>query len=263
MKIILSRNYLFARLRTIGKIIKSKTLKSEFNSFLFEIKDGGLTITGCDDSGQITTLIECTIEESKDLRFLLDSSTLLNALKGLPEQPITFDIEQMDNSLRVIVRYQNGKYEMVGENVDLFPNMRKQVDAKQIVLNTETLSNGFKMLTFASKDDTLRPIMGTINLSSKDGTLAFAATSGYNLAIYEENIQLEEFNVNIPAKIAKIVSDLSIKNENVSIIFDETNIKFEVQDFIISYRLFEGRFQIIEVLYQRKIIYQLLQTVKS
>lgn len=131
---------------------------------------------------------------------------------------------------------------MVGENADLFPNMRKQVDAKQIVLNTETLSNGFKMLTFASKDDTLRPIMGTINLSSKDGTLAFAATSGYNLGIYEENIQLEEFNVNIPAKIAKIVSDLSIKNENVSIIFDETNIKFEVQDFIISYRLFEGRF---------------------
>ena len=54
-----------------------------------------------------------------DGRFAVTAKTLLDALKEIPEQPLTFEINT--DSLEITVQYQNGKYSLMGQNADEFP----------------------------------------------------------------------------------------------------------------------------------------------
>jgi len=239
MKIIVSRNHLFTKLRNVGRIVKSGK-ELAYSSFLFDFTDQILTVTGCDESGQISTTIECQAQDNVNVQFLLDSSTLLNSLKELPDQPLTIDV---DNSFGVKIYYYNGRFEMQGSDATLFPIMSDQADSKVFSINNKILKKGLSLGKFAANDE-LRPIMATVNLSCKNESVSFAATNSTVLGIYEagNNYPNEEINVNIPCKITKIISDLLNKEDDIKIEYDDRSIQFEIDGYFIKYRLFEGRY---------------------
>lgn len=244
MKIIVSKHHLLTKLRTVGKIVKpSKSIES--GSFLFEITDKSFRVTGCDESGQISTEIDCESYEGEEggVSFLLDAPTLLNSLKELPDQPLTIDIKKEENGLHITIHYYNGKFGIVAGDPVLFPRMPESGESKKFVINSKVLKKGLLLSKFASTDD-LRPIMTTVNLSQLDGVVAFAATSGAALGIYEEDEHKidQEINVNIPGKISKIVSDLLLADADVDVEYDSRSIQFRVDSYNIRYRLFEGRY---------------------
>ena len=242
MKIIVSRNHLFAKLQTVGKIVKGKEIS--YSSFLFDINDEVLTVTGSDEGGQIKTSINCTIEEQEDVQFMIDAQILLSALKELPEQPLSIELSNCASSVTLV--YNRGAFEMPTLEVELFPKMRQQKDdAVSISLNSALLRKGFQVGKFALLDDTLRPIMSNVNFSSKDNHFAFAASDGHRMGVYECDAPalVIDFNLNIPTKIAKIISGLLPANDtHISISFDDRNAIFEIQDTTITYRLFEGAY---------------------
>ena len=242
MKIIVSRNHLLARLRNVGRIIKSgKELM--YSSFMFDIDGDVLTVYGCDESGQIKTTVNCTIQDAENVRFLVDSSTLLNSLKELPEQPLTIEVNV--ETLAVKIYYHNGKFELTGADAKLFPEIKNKGEQTAITLNSALLFKGLRVGKFANIDDTLRPIMTNINFACNSNYLAFAASNGHWLGIYEEDAttDISDFNVNIPARIAKIVSDMLPTDDcPISIVFDERTIQFTIDNYTIAYRLNEGNY---------------------
>lgn len=243
MRIIVSKNHLFAKLRTVGKIVKPSK-EFAYGSFLFEITDTqSLLVTGCDESGQISTIIECDIQEPENICFLLDAQMLLNSLKELSEQPIEIEIKYADNPVPVVIHYHNGKFEMTGSDPTLFPKMPDRSASQSFVINSKILKKGLSLGKFASNDE-LRPIMSTVNLSCTAGILSFAATSGSVLGIYEESEhQLsDDVNVNIPGKISKIVSDLLQAEADLEIEYDSRSIQFRIDNYNVQYRLFEGKY---------------------
>ena len=54
-----------------------------------------------------------------DGRFAVSSKTILEALKEIPEQPLTFLVNT--ENLEITVQYQNGKYSLMGQNADEYP----------------------------------------------------------------------------------------------------------------------------------------------
>ena len=58
-------------------------------------------------------------ESDTNGRFAVVAKTLLDALKEIPEQPLTFDINP--DNYEITVQYQNGKYSLMGQNADEFP----------------------------------------------------------------------------------------------------------------------------------------------
>ncbi len=242
MKINVSKNHLFTKLRTVGKIVKPGK-EVAYSSFLFEVKENVLTVTGCDESGQISTVVECDILESEDVSFLIDSTMLLNSLKELPDQPIEFDIQKKETSFDIKINYYCGHFAMVGSEPSLFPRMGDLKDSTAFTVSGKSLKKGLSLYKFASTDE-LRPVMTTVNISVKDGVLAFAASSGHVLGIHEETDHQvpEGVNVSIPGKITKIVSDIMQENEDLSIEYNEKNIHFVVGGYVVKYRLFEGKY---------------------
>ena len=59
--------------------------------FLFELEDGTLSVTVSDSETTMVTTVEVN-ESDTNGRFAVVAKTLLDALKEIPEQPLTFDI---------------------------------------------------------------------------------------------------------------------------------------------------------------------------
>ena len=104
-------------LQAISRVINSKNALPILDCFLFELEDGTLSVTVSDSETTMVTTVE--VNGDTNGRFAVVAKTLLDALKEIPEQPLTFDINP--ENYEITVQYQNGKYSLMGQNADEFP----------------------------------------------------------------------------------------------------------------------------------------------
>ena len=107
MKFVVSSTLLLSHLQTVGRVINSKNSMPILDNFLFALEGNELTITASDQETTMTTTIGLIEAEGKGL-FAVSAKILLDPLRELPEQPLTFQIN--DENLEVFLYYQNGKY---------------------------------------------------------------------------------------------------------------------------------------------------------
>ena len=91
MKFIVSSTALFSHLQAISRVINSKNSLPILDCFLIELQDGTLSMTASDNETTLSTSIEVSDYE-EDGRFAVSSKTLLEALKEIPEQPLSIQI---------------------------------------------------------------------------------------------------------------------------------------------------------------------------
>lgn len=86
---------------------------------------------------------------------------MLEPLKELPDQPLTFEID--DNNLEIFLYFQNGRYNFIGVNGDEYPTkMPMDSSAVSFSVEAQQLLNGIGCTLFATAEDELRPIMNGI-----------------------------------------------------------------------------------------------------
>ena len=119
MKFIVSSTALSSHLQAISRVINSKNALPILDCFLFELEDGTLSVTVSDSETTMVTTVEVN-ESDTNGRFAVVAKTLLDALKEIPEQPLTFYVNT--DNYEITVQYQNGKYSLMGQNADEFPH---------------------------------------------------------------------------------------------------------------------------------------------
>lgn len=120
MKFVISSSTLSSRLQIIGRAIASKNNLPILDCFLFEIKNGRLTLTASDNETTLTTWVDL-VENDADISFAVGAKTIQDAMKEIPEQPLDFYVN--DNTLEITVEYQNGKYNFMGQPADEYPHI--------------------------------------------------------------------------------------------------------------------------------------------
>ena len=98
MQFTLSSGALNSRLQTLARVINSKNTLSILDCFLFEVANNVLTVTASDSENVMQSTIELA-ECSGDGKFALSNRTILNAVKELPEQPLSFNVDENDFSV--------------------------------------------------------------------------------------------------------------------------------------------------------------------
>ena len=106
MKFIVSSTALSSHLQAISRVINSKNALPILDCFLFELEDGTLSVTVSDSETTMVTTVEVN-ESDTNGRFAVVAKTLLDALKEIPEQPLTFDINP--DNYEITVQYHTGK----------------------------------------------------------------------------------------------------------------------------------------------------------
>ena len=121
MQFTLSSGALNSRLQTLARVINSKNTLSILDCFLFEVANNVLTVTASDSENVMQSTIELA-ECSGDGKFALSNRTILNAVKELPEQPLSFNVDENDFS--VVIDYLNGSFKLTALSADDFPMMQ-------------------------------------------------------------------------------------------------------------------------------------------
>ena len=243
MKFIVSSTVLSAHLQAISRVINSKNALPILDCFLFELQDGTLSVTVSDSETTMVTTLE-VVENDADGRFAIVARTLLDALKEIPEQPLTFDINL--DTLEVTVLYQNGKYSLVGQNADEFPTPATLgAGAVRVEMDAQVLLNGINRAIFATADDELRPVMNGIYFDITTEDITMVASDGHKLVRCKTLAAhgSERAAFILPKKPANLMKSILPKEQGeVSIEFDDRNAAFTLEGYRMVCRLIEGRY---------------------
>ncbi len=243
MRFVVSSAALYSHLQAIGRVINSKSTLPILEDFLFNIEGNKLLITASDNETTLDTTLEI-IESDEDYQFTIPSKTLLDAIKELPEQPITFEINPQ--SMEVSIQYMNGKYAMVGKSADEYPMAALMGEnSVSFTIEADTLFGGINRTIFATADDELRPVMNGIYFDIFADNVTLVASDGHKLVRYKlYNTRGEEKAAFIlPKKPAALLKSLLAKEAGeIKITFDDRNATFEMPTHRMICRLIEGRY---------------------
>lgn len=242
MKFIVSSTGLYSHLQAISRVINSKNSLPILDCFLMDLNDGTLSITASDSETTLTTSIEVN-ESDANGRFAVNSKTILDALKEIPEQPLAFEV---GNNMELVVKYQNGKYNFMAQNADEYPQT-PQMGSNSVYVNIEaqTLMSGINRSLFATADDELRPVMNGIYFDITTEDITFVASDGHKLVRNKtyKTKGTEKAAFILPKKPATLLKNLLPKETgDVQISFDDRNAVFTLDQYTLTCRLIEGRY---------------------
>jgi DNA polymerase III subunit beta len=134
MKFIVSSSALLKQLQQISGVINANTVLPILEDFLFEIEKNKLTVVATD----LETVMKVHLDiEAKDSgKVCIPAKILMDSLKNIPEQPLTFNI---DKNFGVELTSDNGKYKVMGENPDNFPKEPAADDANNFTMTSSAL----------------------------------------------------------------------------------------------------------------------------
>ena len=243
MRLTISSTALAARLSALSKVFNSKNSMPILDCYLFEVAGGTLTITASDSENVMTTQLQLD-EADGDGTFAVNNRTILDAVKELPEQPLTLDVDMSSYAIKVV--YMNGIYNFTGQSGNEFPRLQPLQDgAASIVIDSKTLANDISRSVFATANEELRPVMNGIYFDLTTDALAIVASDGHKLVrTRNKSIKTETpMSFIMPKKPATLLRNVLQKNdEDVLIRFDERNATISYPGGTLSCRLIEGRY---------------------
>ncbi len=244
MNFTVSSSLLSSRLQTISRVINSKNTIPALDCILFELVNNKLTLTASDPDNTLNTSLE-VVDCSEDFSFAISSKILIDSLKEISEQPIRFEVKR--ETLEITIYYLNGKYSLVGQNADEYPSAAVLgEDAVAISVPTKVLSSGISCSLFAAADDEVRPVMCGVYFDFTPESITLVASDGHKL------VRCRDYSVTgaeksafiLPKKPATLLKNLLGKEEQeqVAVEFDGRFAIFDMGDYRLVCRLFNGRY---------------------
>lgn len=180
MKFIVSSSALLKQLQQISGVISANTVLPILEDFLFEIEKNKLSVVATD----LETVMRVQVDiEAKDSgKICIPAKILLDSLKNIPDQPLTFNI---DKNFGVELTSDNGKYKVMGENPDNFPKEPTADDATSFSMTSSALVTAINKTLFATSNDDLRPAMTGVYFELDKKSLQFVATDAHRLVRYK------------------------------------------------------------------------------
>ncbi len=243
MKFVVSSTALLSHLQAISKVINSKNTLPILDCFLLELDGDKLSLTAADSETRLTTSVDVSDTEGKG-RLAINARNLLDPLKELPEQPLTFDIN--DENLEIFIYFHNGKYNFIGQSGDDYPQPKElKESAVSLQIEPQVLYTGINRTLFASADDELRPVMNGIYFDITTDDLTFVASDGHKL-VREKTLTVkgdERASFILPKKPANLLRTILPKeSETVEVKFDENNAYIKMSGYTMICRFIEGRY---------------------
>lgn len=244
MTFTLSSSVLSNKLGILAKVINSKNSLSILDSFLFSVDGETLTVTASDNNNMMKCFIPLT-NASGHGAFCVSNKLILNAVKELAEQPLTFEVDDNSNGIKIV--YQNGSYSIMGQSADEYPNMQQISDGyTETQISASALANNIQRTLFATANDELRMVMNGIYFDLKEDCLNLVASDGHKMVrnmLFECKASVPASFI-LPKKPAGLLrSVLSTDDETpVTIKFNNNNAEITFPDGLLSCRLIEGRY---------------------
>ncbi|RYY31049.1 MAG: DNA polymerase III subunit beta [Chitinophagaceae bacterium] len=180
MKFIVSSSALLKQLQQISGVINANTVLPILEDFLFDIEKNTLTVVATDL--ETVMKVQMEIEARDNGRVCIPAKILIDSLKNIPDQPLTFNI---DKNYGIEITSDNGKYKVMGENPDNFPKEPVSDDTSSFTITSSGLVTAINKTLFAVSNDDLRPAMTGVFFEMDKKGIQFVATDAHRLVRYK------------------------------------------------------------------------------
>jgi len=240
MKFIASSSTLLKQLQHIAGVINANTVLPILEDFLFEIEKNKLTVVATDL--ETVMRVQMDIEAKDSGRVCIPARILIDSLKNIPDQPLTFNI---DKNFGVEITSDNGKYKVMGENPDNFPKEPAADDTTSFTMTAIALVTAINKTLFATSNDDLRPAMTGVFFELDKKGLQFVATDAHRLVRYKrKDVKCPKSDTFIvPRKPLNLLKAAIPANE------DELTLSYNSNHFFVKHgttqmscRLIDARF---------------------
>lgn len=240
MNFVVSSAALSKQLQGISGVLTTSTSLPILDNFLFEIGDGRLTVSASDLETTMRTTMDADTNESG--KIAIPAKLLLDVLKSLPDQPITFSVNRDDFSIEVA--YDNGKSKMAGFNGDDFPKTPELESTSSTRLSGELLSDAISKTLFATGVDDLRPVMSGVYCQFSPENITFVATDAHKLVRYTrtDSQATGSSAFILPKKPLNLLKTNLTGDEEVNLEYNDSNAVFTFNDVVLICRLIDGKY---------------------
>lgn len=240
MKFIVSSSALLKQLQHIAGVINANTVLPILEDFLFEVEKNKLTVVATD----LETVMRVQLEiEAKDSgKVCIPAKILIDSLKNLPDQPLTFNI---DKSFAIEITSDSGKYKVMGENPDNFPKEPAADDTTSFTMPATALVSAIGKTLFAVSNDDLRPAMTGVYFELDKKGVQFVATDAHRL------VRFRRTDVKAPKSDSFIVprkplnllrAAIPDSDEEITISYNNNHLFVQHGTTKMSCRLIDARF---------------------
>ena len=240
MKFIVSSAALLKQLQQISGVINTNTVLPILEDFLFEIEKNKLTVIATDL--ETVMKIHMDVESKETGKVCIPAKILLDSLKNIPEQPLTFNI---DKNYGIEITSDNGKYKVMGENPDNYPKEPKADEANSFTMTSSALLTAINKSIFAVSNDDLRPAMTGVYFELDKKGITFVATDAHRL------VRFSKKSVKCPQKDSFIVpkkplnllkSSLPDNDDELTVSYNSNHLFVEHGGTELFCRLIDARF---------------------
>ena len=241
MKFIVNTNQLLNKLLGVSGTIVSKPVIPILDHFLFDIKDGKLTITATDLETSMSTSLN--VQSDEDIRMAVPSKMCIEMLKALPNQPVTFTLQADTNIIEL--KSEFGRYKLIGQNADDFPRIPEATSENSFNMASGSLSSSIVQTIFASGNDELRLSLTGVYVQLYKDNVVFVATDANRLVKIEKTDVKPgvEASFILPKKALNLLkSSLPQDDSECHVDFNDSNAFFTFGDVRLICRLIDERY---------------------
>lgn len=241
MKFIVTGTELLKHLQVIGGVLSTNNSLPILDNFLFEVDSETLTVSASDLETTMITRVPVKAEEKGTMA--IPARTLLDYLKTLPEQPLTFTIDEETHAVEISSSF--GKIRMAGYPGDEFPKNPEMEDVTKVDIASEVLSDAIQHTLFAASSDDMRPVMSGVFCEFSEEYLRFVATDAHKLVRFTRLDKSAERPASfiIPKKpLNQLKSVLGGTSSDVELEFSDKHLRFSIDDHLVICRLIDGNY---------------------
>jgi DNA polymerase-3 subunit beta len=240
MKFSVSSSDLLKQLQLVSGAIASNPVLPILEDFLFTIQDNRLIIAATDLETSITTELDVMADGNGAIA--VPAKILLDTLKALPQQPITFAYSEENFSIEITSAY--GKYKLAGENGADYPSIPEPDTVDTVTLPSSSLSQAISKTIFATSNDDLRPAMTGVYFQVEPNKIVFVATDAHKLVKYTATDVQGDVSTTfiVPKKALNLVKNALGGGGEVSLAFNKANAFFSFGTTNLVCRLIDQRY---------------------
>lgn len=218
--------------------VPTRTPMPILENFLFEIKEGKLTIHATDLEISLKSSLNVVAEE--DFSAVVPAKLLYDVVRSLKETTIIFTTTDKG---KINLKTDNGRYTLSYMEPSEYPEIPSfpadgGEDVAQITINGEELRYAFDKTSFAMSKEEMRPaMMGTLFDFEENG-LRVVATDGHRLSnLLKKNVKYDKVEQYIIPERAVSVLQKVLDAKDVKIYMSKTHMSFALNDMELITRL--------------------------
>ena len=246
MRFIINSQLFLKHLSALNSVISNNNTVPIIACFHLHLEDNILTIKATDLETTMVTRIELENARVEGIDTIaVPAKLLLDMLKSLDDVPINFAVDPENYSIEI--SSGEGKYSLAGQNAETFPAMPEMKDTVQTSMPASVLVNAINKTAFAASTDEMRQQMSGIFCEMTPENVTFVATDAHKLVRYRRNDIHSDESVNFILPRKPILQGKNILGANkeefdVTIDYNNTNVFFSFDNFLIICRLVDGKY---------------------